>query len=33
MYDYQLEKKIDRCEYSGTWESVKKYLISKKNNE
>jgi tRNA 2-selenouridine synthase len=33
MYDYQLEKKIDRCEFSGTWESVKKYLIRKKNNE
>ena len=28
MYDYQLEKKIDRCEYSGTWESVKNYLIN-----
>tara|TARA_B110000438_G_scaffold184809_1_gene176520 strand:- start:5961 stop:6998 length:1038 start_codon:yes stop_codon:yes gene_type:complete len=33
MYDYQLEKKIDRCEYSGTWKSVKQYLIRKKNNE
>ncbi|MDB9722721.1 tRNA 2-selenouridine(34) synthase MnmH [Candidatus Marinimicrobia bacterium] len=30
MYDYQLEKKINRCEYSGTWISVKKYLISRK---
>ncbi|MBT3738432.1 MAG: tRNA 2-selenouridine(34) synthase MnmH, partial [Candidatus Marinimicrobia bacterium] len=28
MYDYQLEKKIGRCEYSGTWESVKNYLIN-----
>jgi tRNA 2-selenouridine synthase len=28
MYDYQLEKKIDRCEFSGNWESVKNYLIN-----
>lgn len=33
MYDYQLEKKLDRCEYSGTWGSIKKYLMNINNNE
>ena len=26
MYHYQLEKKKDRCIFSGSWEEVKKYL-------
>jgi tRNA 2-selenouridine synthase len=28
MYDYQLEKKLDRCEFSGNWKSVKNYLTN-----
>jgi len=31
MYDYQLEKKLDRCLQSGNWETIKEYLMDINN--